>query len=188
MKCPKCGGWQCGVVDSKEAEGGKQRNRKRKCSDCGTIFQTKEIIIWGEPSADFLPTVLSDGAYAPERAHPTDAGLDLRSPIDTNVPARGKVVVDTGVAVAIPEGYAGLIASKSGMMLEGITSRGLIDSSFRGTIKAVLYNSSGYDYPVDKGNKVTQLVIFPVATPEIVLVDELPKTDRGSGGFGSTGK
>lgn len=188
MKCPKCGSFQCGVIDSRETEDGKQRNRKRKCSDCGTVFQTKEVIICAEPSADVIPVVLSDGAFPPERAHPTDAGLDLRSPISAKVPAMGNVVIDTGVAVAIPDGYVGLITSKSGMMLKGITSRGTIDASYRGTIKAVLYNSSGYDYPVAYGDKITQLVIIPIATPEIVVVDELSETDRGTGSFGSTGK
>ncbi len=131
---------------------------------------------------------LDANAIMPTRAYPGDAGLDLYSPISTKVPARGNVVIDTGVAVAIPDGYVGLVASKSGLMLKGITSRGVIDSSFRGTIKAVLYNSSGYDYPVAKGDKVTQLIIMPIATPEIVLVDELSDTERGKGGFGSSGR
>ncbi len=135
-----------------------------------------------------MRVVLDDNAFEPMRAHDTDAGLDLRSPVSTKVPARGNVVIDTGVAVAIPEGYVGLITSKSGMMLKGITSRGTIDSSYRGTIKAVLYNSSGYDYTIAKGDKITQLVIIPIATPEIAVVDGLSETDRGKCGFGSTGK
>ena len=188
MICPKCGSYQNQVIGSRETKDGKQRNRKRKCFDCGEVFFTKEIVVGKESSKYILPTVLSDGAYAPERAHPTDAGLDLRSPIETKVPARGNVVIDTGVAVAIPEGYVGLITSKSGMMLKGITSRGTIDSSYRGTIKAVLYNASGYDYTIAEGDKITQLVILPIATPEIVVVDELSETDRGTGSFGSTGR
>lgn len=130
---------------------------------------------------------LDANAIMPTRAYPGDAGLDLYSPISTKVPARGNVVIDTGVAVAIPDGYVGLITSKSGMMLKGITSRGTIDASYRGTIKAVLYNSSGYDYPIAQNQKITQLVLVPIITPEIVVVDELSETERGSGGFGSTG-
>lgn len=191
MKCPSCGSLQTKVIDSHETYDGLRRNRKRRCLDCDSVFYTKEIYYTpnkGESNENELMTVLDGNAYKPERAYPTDAGLDLRSPVSVVVPARGNVVIDTGVAVAIPDGYVGLITSKSGMMLKGITSRGTIDSSYRGTIKAVLYNSSGYDYTIQRGDKVTQLVILPIVTPKVVIVDGLSKTDRGAGSFGSTGK
>lgn len=133
--------------------------------------------------------VLDPGAYVPIRAHTTDAGLDLLSPVRQVVRANDWVSIDTGVHIEIPDGYVGMITSKSGLMAkEGITSRGTIDSGYTGSIKAVLFNHSRKDYIVEKGQKITQLVIVPIITPEIELADELECTERGAGGFGSTGK
>lgn len=135
-----------------------------------------------------LKIKLDNGAFEPVRAHPTDAGLDLRSPIDFWLYRGEHVCIDTGVHVEIPEGYVGLITSKSGLMKRGVTSRGTIDASFRGSIGAVLYNHGDEAVEFHKGDKLTQLVILPIETPEIEYVNELSETDRGSGGFGSTGR
>ena len=136
-----------------------------------------------------LKVVLDPGAIVPTRAHSTDAGLDLYSPVRQVIRANDRVSIDTLVRVAIPKGYVGMITSKSGLMAnEGITSRGTIDSGYTGTIKAVLFNHSGKDYIVEKGQKITQLVIMPIVTPELKVVDSLEETERGTGGFGSTGK
>ena len=82
-----------------------------------------------------------------------------------------------------------MITSKSGLMAkEGITSRGTIDCGYAGSIQAVLFNHSRKDYRVEKGQKITQLVIMPIITPELELVDRLEDTERGEGGFGSSGK
>lgn len=90
--------------------------------------------------------------------------------------------------MAIPEGFVGMITSKSGLMAkEGITSRGTIDSGYVGSIQAVLFNHRGKTYIVEQGQKITQLVIMPIITPELELVDSLEDTERGEGGFGSTG-
>lgn len=132
---------------------------------------------------------LDDGSFVPTRAHEHDAGLDLYSPVRKIIRANDWEAIDTGVHIEIPEGYVGMITSKSGLMSkEGITSRGTIDCGYTGSIKAVLFNHSRKDYIVEKGQKITQLVLFPIITPEIELVDELEDTDRGSGGFGSSGK
>lgn len=132
---------------------------------------------------------LDPGAIMPTRAHETDAGLDLYSPVRQVIRANDRESIDTGVHVAIPAGYVGMITSKSGLMAkEGITSRGTIDSGYSGSIGAVLFNHSGKDYIVEKGQKITQLVLIPIITPELELVDELEDTKRGTGGFGSTGK
>lgn len=132
---------------------------------------------------------LSPGAIMPTRAHPTDAGLDLYSPVRCIIRANDWESIDTGVHVAIPEGYVGMITSKSGLMAkEGITSRGTIDCGYVGSIKAVLFNHSKKDYIVEKGQKITQFVLMPIITPELEVVDSLEETDRGDGGFGSTGK
>lgn len=137
-----------------------------------------------------LKFTLDHGAYkAPQRAHPTDAGLDLFSPRRVVIRPGDWVKIDTGVHVAIPEGYVGLLTSKSGLMAkEGITSRGTIDSGYAGSIQAVLFNHSNKTYIVEKGQKITQLVIMPIITPELEQVASLEDTERGDGGFGSTGK
>ena len=135
-----------------------------------------------------LKIKVDDGCYVQERAHPTDAGLDLFTPESFWLYSGEHKSIDTGVHVEIPEGYVGLITSKSGLMLSGITSRGTIDSSYRGSIRAVLYNSGSEAVKFEKGRKITQLVIVPCLLPEIELVNELSETDRGDGGFGSTGE
>ena len=135
-----------------------------------------------------LKIMLDPGAIMPHRAHSADAGLDLYSPIRKVIPPNSFVKIDTGVHVAIPAGYVGMVTSKSGLMANnGITSRGTIDSGYSGSIQAVLFNHSGTTYIVEPGQKITQLVIMPIITPEPELVDSLEDTERGSGGFGSTG-
>lgn len=132
---------------------------------------------------------LDKGAFMPERAHNTDAGLDLLSPVRKVIRANDREIIDTGVHVEIPQGYVGMITSKSGLMArEGITSRGTIDSGYNGSIRAVLFNHSRKDYIVEKGQKITQLVIMPIITPDLEIVDELEETERGANGFGSTGR
>lgn len=135
-----------------------------------------------------MKVVLDDGAYLPTRAHPSDAGLDLLSPVTCWLHPGHHIMIDTGVHVEIPDGHVGLITSKSGLMSKGITSRGTIDSSFRGSIKAVLYNHGSEGYLIHEGDKITQLVIMPIIIPELELVDELSETDRNEAGFGSTGR
>ena len=136
-----------------------------------------------------IKIMLDDGAFVPTRAHTNDAGLDLYSPVRKIVRANDWEAIDTGVHIEIPEGYVGMITSKSGLMCkEGITSRGTIDCGYTGSIKAVLFNHSRKDYIVERGQKITQLVIVPIVTPEIELVEELETAERGTGGFGSTGK
>ena len=135
-----------------------------------------------------LKIKIEHGGFEPLRGHATDAGLDLRSPIDVWVHPGQHVKIDTKIRMAIPDGYVGLITSKSGLMLKGITSRGTIDSSYRGTIGAVLYNHSQEGYAVHAGDKVCQIVIIPIVLPEIEYVDQLDETERNEGGFGSTGK
>lgn len=135
-----------------------------------------------------MKIVLEDGAYAPERGHQTDAGLDLKSTETLWLHPGEHVAIDTGVRVAIPEGYVGLITSKSGLMKDGITSRGTIDSGYTGTIKAVLYNHGKEGKLIKAGMKITQLVLLPCVIPELEYVDSLEDTDRGERGFGSTGE
>lgn len=131
---------------------------------------------------------LDEGAVMPSRAHRWDAGLDLYS-METRYVSPGEhEVFDTGVHVAIPEGFVGLITSKSGLMARGITSRGTIDSGYTGSIRVVLFNHGERGYLVKKGDKITQLVVLPALIEEAELVEELEDTERGAGGFGSTGR
>ena len=132
---------------------------------------------------------LDNGAKMPTRAHDTDAGLDLYAMEDKVVPCRSSAVFDTGVHVELPNGTAGLVLSKSGLNVKhGITSEGVIDVGYTGSIVVKLYNDSYQHYQVHKGDKISQLVIVPILTPELEVVDRLDRTERGDGGFGSTGK
>lgn len=138
---------------------------------------------------------LDPGAIMPTRAHSTDAGLDLYSPVDVVVPYKwdyiteGCVCIDTGVHVEIPAGYVGMIKSKSGLNVKhNITSEGVIDSGYTGSMVVKLYNHGIKDVKIKKGQKISQLVILPIITPDLELVDSLEETDRGNGGFGSTGE
>lgn len=131
---------------------------------------------------------LDPGAYMPERAHSLDAGMDLRAREDAVVPARGSAIFDTGVHVEIPDGMVGMLKSKSGLnVYRGLTSEGVIDAGYSGSIVAKLYNHSDTPYVVHQGDKITQLVIMPVALLSVELVDSLEDTERGDNGFGSTG-
>lgn len=137
----------------------------------------------------FIDVVLEDGAYMPERAHATDAGLDLRTPRPAYVPARGSAVIDTGVHVALPGGTVGMLKSKSGLNTRfGLVGEGVIDEGYTGTIRVKLYNHGDEPYRFERGDKVTQLVVVPCLYVEPVEVESLAETDRGDGGFGSTGR
>ena len=136
-----------------------------------------------------MKILLDPGAFMPTRAYPTDAGLDLYAEEDAIVDAKDSCTFDTGVHIEIPEGYVGFLKSKSGLNVKhGITSEGVIDAGYTGSIVVKLYNNSGYEYRVKAGDKISQLVILPIITPEIEVVDSLGKTARGSKGFGSTGR
>lgn len=98
-------------------------------------------------------------------------------------------IIDTGVHIEIPEGYVGMLKSKSGLNVKhDITSEGVIDSGYTGSICVKLYNHGSNAYEVNKGGKISQLVIMPIITPAFEIVDHLDSTERGNGGFGSTGK
>jgi len=136
-----------------------------------------------------MKIMLDPNAKMPTRAHDSDAGYDLYARETQIVSAKESATFDTGVHIALPEGTAGLLVSKSGMNVKhDITSTGLIDAGYTGSIKVKLYNHGGYDYRVEAGDKISQLVIIPVMTPTIELVDELEDTERSDRGFGSTGR
>lgn len=135
-----------------------------------------------------LKVKLDPGATMPTRAHDTDAGLDIYAMYRRRVPAAGSMCFDTGVHIEIPTGYVGMVKSKSGLNVKhGITSEGVIDAGYTGSIMVKLYNHSGCAVEIERGQKISQLVLLPIITPELEEVDSLEATERGNGGFGSTG-
>lgn len=136
-----------------------------------------------------MKIMLDDKAFMPTRAHETDAGLDLYAREDSIVSAKESVKFDTGVHIELPPDTVGFIKSKSGLNTKhGITSEGVIDEGYTGSIVVKLYNHSGRDYAIKRGDKISQLVILPVFKPTLELVDNLEETERGNNGFGSTGR
>lgn len=140
-----------------------------------------------------MKIMLDKGAKMPTRAHPWDAGLDLYAPEGVGAycidPCGGSTTIDTGVHMEIPEGYVGFIKAKSGLNVKhGLTCTGVIDSHYTGSICVKLYNHTPEPYCFHAGDKIAQLVILPCLLPELELVDSLEETDRGDGGFGSTGR
>jgi len=132
---------------------------------------------------------LDDGAFMPQRAHEQDAGYDLRTPVCVTVPAGGFVTVDTGVHIELPDGKCAVVISKSGLYLKhNISSTGLIDEGFTGTIVVGLQNHGTADYTFTRGDKISQFFITNYCSEKLELVEELSETERGSAGYGSTGK
>lgn len=133
---------------------------------------------------------LDQGAFAPTRAHDTDAGLDIYAREDMEVPSLGSAIFRTGVHVELPKGCCGLLVSKSGLnVAHNITSTGLIDEGYSGEITVKLYNHDYVKhYQVRRGDKISQLVIIPVKYEPVEIVDEIESGERGDAGFGSTGR
>ena len=130
-------------------------------------------------------------AEVPTRAHPTDAGLDLAASETTQVAPRVLTLVPTGIAVAIPEGHVGLLAARSSLAVKKAMTLangvGIIDSDYRGEIKIPIIPLDGCHNLIQAGQKIAQLIILPIALPTVEVVSELPDSERGNGGFGSTG-
>lgn len=172
------------------------------CSKCRYDARNKAV----RERKNDMKVVLDHGAIMPTRAHKLDAGYDLYTPHDAYVAACtingnayegcvrgsaniGHAIIDTGVHVQIPKGYVGFIKSKSGLnVTHGLSGEGVIDAGYTGSIRVKLYNHSDKAYSFKAGEKIAQLVLLPILTPELELVDSLEDTERGTGGFGSTGK
>jgi dUTP pyrophosphatase len=131
----------------------------------------------------------ADGLEAPSYAHPGDAGFDLRASVDCVIPPGGRHLVPTGIRLAIPEGYAGLIWDRSGLAAKhGIHClAGVVDSGYRGEVKVVLQNLGSEQFKVERGLRIAQMLIQPVVRASLVRVESLENSSRGEGGFGSTG-
>ncbi len=128
-------------------------------------------------------------AKLPNYSHQGDAGLDVFSVVDYNLKSQEIKAIPTGIKIAIPEGFVGLVWDKSGLSLKGVHClAGVIDSGYRGEVKVVMVNLSQQLFEIKKGTKIAQILIQPVAGVRVVEVEELEKTDRGDKGFGSSGK
>lgn len=137
-------------------------------------------------------TTLSENAVIPSYAYPGDAGMDLRATETVMLAPFQRALISTGIAIAIPEGYAGFVQPRSGLAVKrGITvlnTPGLIDSHYRGEIKVCLINMDPKNgFVINEGDRIAQLVIQKVETVEWEPVDALDATERGEGGFGSSG-
>jgi dUTP pyrophosphatase len=136
---------------------------------------------------------LKDGAVLPSRAHDGDAGLDLCACEPAHLGPGERWSVSTGVAVEIPAGHCGLVLPRSGLARDHgialVNSPGLIDSGYRGELRVLLLNTDPAEiFRVEPGDRIAQLVIAPIATPQPVEVDDLTESLRGDGGFGSSGR
>ena len=131
-------------------------------------------------------------ARAPERARAGDAGYDLRCVEGFSLAPGDRAVVGTGVAIALPDGVAGLVVPRSGLAarcgLSVVNGPGLIDPGYRGEIRVVLVNLGSETFSAEAGDRIAQLLLVPFWAPELRVVDELPDSERGEGGFGSSGR
>jgi dUTP pyrophosphatase len=128
-------------------------------------------------------------AKIPQKAHDTDAGFDLYTPRAFTVLRGASTIIDTGVHIEIPRGYVGFLKSKSGLNVKyGITGEGVIDSGYTGSIVAKLYNNGSNPVRFEEGQKIIQIVFLPIPEVELELTDSFEETERGDGGFGSSGK
>ena len=135
---------------------------------------------------------LRPDAVLPARAYDGDAGLDLVAVEAVTIPPGGRAVVGTGIAVAIPHGHAGLVLPRSGLAarhgLGKVNSPGLIDAGYRGEVKVILLNTDRETpFVVEPGMRIAQLVVVALPELELVEVDDLPGSERGVGGLGSSG-
>jgi dUTP pyrophosphatase len=136
---------------------------------------------------------LEEGLPLPAYAHPGDAGADLRAATDVVLPPGGRATVGTGIAIAVPDGYAAFVHPRSGLAARhGITlvnAPGTVDAGYRGEVRVVLLNTDPSEpFTVRRGDRIAQLVVQPVTRVQFLDADELPPTPRGAGGFGSTGR
>ena len=132
---------------------------------------------------------LTEKAFEPVRGSERAAGLDLRSAYDLIVPSRGKALVKTDLQIQVPSGSYGRVAPRSGLALKNFidVGAGVIDEDYRGNLGVVLFNHSDEEFQVKRGDRIAQLICERIFYPELEEVDKLDETQRGEGGFGSTG-
>ena len=136
--------------------------------------------------------LLHPDARPPERTRPGDAGYDLRCVEPFALDPGERRLVPTGVAVALPAGVAGLVVPRSGLAIEHgisvVNGPGLVDPNYRGELRVILVNLGAQRFEASAGDRIAQLLLVPFVTPDLQLVDELPTSERGANGFGSSGR
>jgi dUTP pyrophosphatase len=145
-----------------------------------------------DPPLDVLLLMLDDGLPEPSYAHPGDAGADLVSRVDVVLPPLGRATVPTGVAIALPDGYAAFVHPRSGLAsrhgLTVVNAPGTVDAGYRGEIQVTLLNTDPQEsIRLSRGDRIAQLVVQRVERARFVRAERLPGSHRGSGGFGSSG-
>ncbi|CCM03368.1 uncharacterized protein FIBRA_05498 [Fibroporia radiculosa] len=141
------------------------------------------------PVSGLLIKRLSNKAKLPTRGSPLAAGYDLYSAERKTIPSRGKALVDTQLSIAVPAGTYGRVAPRSGLASKFMIDcgAGVIDADYRGVVFVLLFNLSDKDFQIEEGDRIAQLILERIVTPEIIEVTDLDETLRGVGGFGSTG-
>jgi dUTP pyrophosphatase len=146
----------------------------------------------GAGPAPVLVKRLDRGLPLPTRAYGGDAGVDLYAAEAVRLEPGARAMVGTGVAVAIPTGFAGLVTPRSGLAqrhgLGVVNAPGVVDSGYRGEIRVILVNHGAEPVSLARGERIAQLLVVPVETQGLLEVEELPSSERGEGGFGSTGR
>lgn len=163
--------------------------KRTKTDDNMTASNAPAVTSIQQQLPPLLVKKLVDSARAPTRGSAFAAGYDVYAAKETVIPSKGKAMVDTGIAIAVPEGTYGRIAPRSGLASKHFidTGAGVIDADYRGEVKVLLFNHSDVDFPIKEGDRVAQLVLERIYTPEVSVVEELEESVRGAGGFGSTG-
>lgn len=129
------------------------------------------------------------GGFPPTKAHEIDAGFDIRTPISFRVPPYGSAIIDTKLHVFIPAGYCGMLKSKSGLNVNhDLRAEGVIDAGYQGRIVCKIYNDAGSYHVFNEGDKIVQLVIIPLPAVKMIEDKNFGESERGSNGFGSSGK
>ncbi|EPY52452.1 deoxyuridine 5'-triphosphate nucleotidohydrolase [Schizosaccharomyces cryophilus OY26] len=137
----------------------------------------------------FFVQKLSDKATVPTKGSALAAGYDLYAAAECTIPAHGKALVDTDLSIAVPQDTYGRIAPRSGLAAKYFidVGAGVVDADYRGHVRVLLFNHGDSDFPVKVGDRVAQIILEKIATPPVILVENLEATVRGTGGFGSTG-
>ncbi|GAA6029566.1 hypothetical protein JCM8097_000941 [Rhodosporidiobolus ruineniae] len=154
-----------------------------------TTTADQPIMSLAAAASSFLVQRLSESAKLPHRGSALAAGYDLSSAEDKVIPAQGKALISTGLAIAVPEGTYGRVAPRSGLASKHMidTGAGVIDADYRGEVKVLLFNHAKEDFQINTGDRIAQLILERIATPDVQEVESLSETVRGAGGFGSTG-
>mmetsp|Transcript_2358 Transcript_2358/g.3666 ORF Transcript_2358/g.3666 Transcript_2358/m.3666 type:complete len:172 (-) Transcript_2358:55-570(-) len=162
----------------------------RCCGSMNGVLSTAcRSVSTGETSTTLKVKLLSELARVPKRATPGSAGYELCSAVKTTVPARGKCLVSTDISIQVPSNTYGRIAPRSGLACRNFidVGAGVIDADYTGTVGVVLFNHSENDFDVNVGDRIAQLVLEVIVTPDTEVVTSFDETARGGSGFGSSG-